>query len=242
MSISLSASSQFKLACQAGNSRRIKKYKSGMLKISNFFKSFDDARSFIADLPAWQTDPLDNNLKPGMEILLPSWTAHYLLENAYSYFGAVDRTGHAACSACCNVLFDGLMKYPGIVPSYSIAGVSLPHVDFVPKDNRQAYICLVNLNDAPVITQFWQYKDSLLCKSEQECNDFMQALTTESCLSQMSIKERIEYAPNSAIIYPANMYHSPEMTSHYTATNPRRLLRLSFRTINSLSAAAPDDH
>ena len=41
------------------------------------------------------------------------------------------------------------------------------------------------------------------------------------------IKE-IEYKPNQAIVYSANLFHSPNITQEFTKDNPRILLRILF--------------
>ena len=46
-------------------------------------------------------------------------------------------------------------------------------------------------------------------------------------LNTKLIKE-VEYNPNQAIIYPANLFHSPSVTQEFTEDNPRVLLRISF--------------
>jgi hypothetical protein len=38
----------------------------------------------------------------------------------------------------------------------------------------------------------------------------------------------VEHKPNQAIIYPANSFHSPNVSQEFTEDNPRVLLRITF--------------
>jgi hypothetical protein len=117
------------------------------------------------------------------------------------------------------------------------------------------YICLINLNNIPVSTKFYTYKNQEYCSSEtkaewNEYNKDVQKklldyynkktikrdevkifLDKKQDLSIKLIKE-VKYKPNQAIVYPANLFHSPDVPEKFTEDNPRVLLRITFdRTI-----------
>ena len=50
---------------------------------------------------------------------------------------------------------------------------------------------------------------------------------SEELVKNYQIAE-IEYKPNQAIVYSANLFHSPNMTQEFTKDNPRILLRILF--------------
>jgi hypothetical protein len=138
--------------------------------------------------------------------------------------------------------------------SYSIRTVSnttyFPHIDRVENDGILEHICLINLNKTPVSTKFYTYKNKEFCSRENESEwiaydkkinaDIIKfynkkIITKEEAklfLDKQNLDieliDTIEYKPNQAIIYPANLFHSPNITSEFTKNNPRILLRITF--------------
>ena len=125
-----------------------------------------------------------------------------------------------------------------------------PHIDGVENNNVLGYICLINLNKVPVSTKFYTYKNKEYCTNEMldEWNNYNKKIKKEvqKYYDKMNITrneyklflsnqkldieliDEIKYNSNQAIIYPANLFHSPNTTEEFTEDNPRCLLRITF--------------
>ena len=58
-------------------------------------------------------------------------------------------------------------------------------------------------------------------------NEFKILLDQKQNLSVKLVRE-VQYKPNQAIVYPANLFHSPNIDQEFTEDNPRVLLRITF--------------
>jgi hypothetical protein len=240
-----SLNASFELSCLPSTGRAYLQPSEHCALITNFFSDLPKAQSFFQALERWDCDPLDNHLKPGAESLLPGWLPRYLLRDHFTNKQLNISGDSNHITAVCNWLYNGAIKQRDILSSYALEGATLPHVDFVPTPEHTAYICLVNLNDHEVATDFWQLEGSELCRTLAESKELQKCISRRSaeylrlpedqrrqfCSSLPELRQslRVSYQPNEAIIYPAHAYHSPAVQERHTSSSPRLMLRMSYR-------------
>jgi hypothetical protein len=212
--------------------------------IDNFFENFELAKDFFASRDKWKCIPYQNHSKPGYESLFPSWVGKSLMEKFILDNKIVDDMN--SYQIRCNFSYNE----SNYIWSTSNSNY-FPHIDSVKDDNILEYICLINLNNISVSTKFYTYKNQEYCSSEikpewDEYNDdiekelfryynkktvtrneFKIFLDKKKDLDIKIIKE-VYYKPNQAIVYPANLFHSPNVIKKFTEDNPRVLLRITF--------------
>ena len=220
-----------------------KQISSHITLIDNFFKDFDKARNFFINREKWKCTLYQGHSKPGYESLFPSWIAKsliqkYVLDNKISD----DMNSYRIV---CN-FFHHSQDYIWSVSNSNY----FPHIDSVQIEGTLNYICLINLNECPVSTKFYSYKNKEYCSSEMilEWDNYDKKIQKELIkyynkenITRNEVKlfldnqkldvkliKKIEYNPNQAIVYPANLFHSPNVTEKFTETNPRILLRIDF--------------
>lgn len=212
--------------------------------IDNFFENFKSARNFFINRDKWECISYQGNSKPGYESLFPDWVGRSLMEKFILDNKIVDDM--ESYTTVCNFFHNQLSTM------WSLSNSSyFPHIDSVQIEDILEYICLINLNDIPVSTKFYTYKNQEYCSSEIEAeweeyigdikkklldyygkenitrDEFKIFLDKKQDLSIKSIKE-VEFKPNQAIVYPANLFHSPKVPQEFTKDNPRILLRITF--------------
>lgn len=213
--------------------------------IDNFFEDFKSAKKFLFDLQKWKSTSFQIHSKSGWESLLPSWVGRYLLQKFVH----------------CNKISDDLFSYSAIVDyrfnnsNEDVWNLShstyFPHYDSISDDYVQ-FICLVNLNEVPVCTNFYTYKNNNFCNEELreswikydfEMNEKLKELYKNQKISTDKVKNflylnpedmkhkfsySLTYNPNQAIVYQSNMLHSPNVPKNFNIQKPRALLRISF--------------
>jgi hypothetical protein len=212
--------------------------------IDNFFENFESAKNFFIGRDKWKCIPYQEHSKPGYESLFPRWIGKSLMEKFILDNKIIDDKN--SYKIICNFFYNELN------PIWSLSNSNyFPHIDSVQNEDVLEYICLINLNDISVSTKFYTYKNQEYCSSEIKAewdeynkdikkelldhynkkiitrDEFKIFLDKKQELNTKLIKE-VEYNPNQAIIYPANLFHSPSVTQEFTEDNPRVLLRISF--------------
>jgi hypothetical protein len=212
--------------------------------IDNFFENFELARDFFTSRDKWKCIPYQQHSKPGYESVFPSWIGKSLLEKFILDNEIVDDMN--SYGILCNFFYDD----SGLIWSLSNSNY-FPHIDSIKNNNILRYICLINLNNTQVSTKFYTYKNQEYCSSETESewikynedirkellkhynkkittrDEFKIFLDKKQNLDVKLIRE-VEYKPNQAIVYSANLFHSPNVTQEFTEDNPRILLRIDF--------------
>jgi hypothetical protein len=210
--------------------------------IDNFFENFELAKNFFTSRDKWKCIQYQGHSKPGYESLFPSWIGKSLMEKFILDNKIVDDMN--SYKIVCNFFYNELSCIWNISNS-----CYYPHIDSVQYDDMLMYICLINLNNIPVFTKFYTYKDKEYSNNKNEFDEYTEKIKNE--LTQFYIKENItgnelkvfldrkkkldiklireiKYNPNQAIIYPANLFHSPNIDQEFTEDNPRVLLRIIF--------------
>jgi hypothetical protein len=211
--------------------------------IDNFFENFKSAKKFFVGTDKWNCIAYQENAKPGYESIFPNWVGKSLVEKYAVDNNIIDDLN--SYKMTCNYFFEHESK-----PIWTLSN-SYPHIDQVQFKNILQYICLVNLNDIPVSTKFFAYKNQEYCSSEilEEWEEYLKNKKKELMDyyrevqitknefktflnnkqdSHIKLIKEIEYKPNQAIVYPANLFHSPNITQEFTKDNPRILLRIVF--------------
>lgn len=253
-----SLNTAFYTSCAPSVQRSFIRESEHCVRITNFFSDAQQAGNFCRKLPLWECGPLDTNSKPGAESLLPNWLPRYLLLDYFVKEGLQLSGASQHLTAVCNWLYHGAIKCKEMLSSYAVEGEILPHVDFVPTAEHTAYICLVNLNNHEVSTNFWRFNGRELCHTSTDFEEFQNCIARRSseylslpgeqrrefCASLPELRQslRVTYQPNEAIIYPAHAYHSPAVEPRHTASNPRLLLRMSYRVQTATIRAAVAAH
>ena len=220
-----------------------KKISSNITLIDNFFEDFDSARDFFINREKWQCISYQNHDKPGYESLFPSWIGKSLMEK-YVLDNKIS-DDMKSYDIECNFFYSQL-NY-----TWSLSNSNyFPHIDGIERNSILAQICLINLSKVPVSTKFYTYKNKECCASEMrdEWCEYNVKLTTKlkeyynkNNITIDEVKlfldtqnldtkliETIEYKPNQAIKYSANLFHSANITQEFTEDNPRCLLRIVF--------------
>lgn len=243
----------YKVSCKPGYTS-CKKITDKITLIENFFEDFDSARNFFINREKWECIEYQNYSKPGYETIFPSWVGKSLLEKYILSNNIIEN--HTYNTTECNHFYpqpDFIWSLSSVYapPNSSIS--SLPHYDSIEREGILTYICLINLNQVPVTTNFYTFRDEEYCDNKnvntwqqynsnlreeffKYCGKDSKNTTRKNALSFLNDHKKIEtklireikYNPNQAIIYPANLFHSPTMSSEFSEENPRTLLRISF--------------
>lgn len=215
-----------------------------IILIDDFFKNFNGSRNFFLDRDKWKCISYQNNSKSGYISFFPNWVGKSLLEKFILDQKIIDDMN--SYSAVCSFSYEENSFLWSIhnSPYY-------PHVDSVETDTVLTHICLVNLNETVATTNFYSYKNQERCSDaifpewekyskeiwEELLAHYGKKFITKKELKnfldkkeQLEVKlvKKVDYNPNQAIVYPANLFHSPQLTSEFTESNPRSLLRITF--------------
>jgi len=214
-----------------------------IILIDNFFENFEFTKKFFESRDKWKCILYQGHSKTGYESVFPDWVGKSLLEKYIVDNKIIDDLNSYRIT--CNFSFEHETE-----PMWMLSN-SYPHVDQLQIENTQQYICLINLNDTPVSTNFYTYNDKEYCSSETsaEFEEYIDNIKTEFenyCgkrnITKTEVKtfldnkkdlyvklnKKVEYKPNQAIVYPSNLFHSPNVTQEFTKDNPRILLRIRF--------------
>lgn len=197
--------------------------------IKDFFKYPDKVLDFGNIIDKW-SDPL--NLRPGYSSYLPKWCSYYILKDLMNLLDHSFDKNSFDCFY--NFLYDEkTLKYNDIRSS-SIA----PHTDalFSNTFKEKSYVFLLNLNKESTITRFWKFKNSNYIETEYELscyNTYIKSLSKESDIDRniLDVDFDIEYPFNTALLYQANLLHSPKVDKKWSAKNPRIHFRISYNTL-----------
>ena len=217
--------------------------------ISDFFENFEDAKKFFTNREIWECISYQNHSKRGYESVFPDWVGRSLMEMYILQNKIIDDLN--SYKIICNYFYDNEDFM------WSLSNSSyIPHIDSFQVDDELEYICLINLHNISISTNFYTYKDVEYCSREMEKDWIMyinnieddllkyynkKNITRDECkkflmkkkYSNIKLIREVKYKPNEAIIYPANLFHSPNLTTNFTKNNPRISLRISFyRKIN----------
>jgi hypothetical protein len=220
-----------------------KQISSHITLIDNFFEDFDKARNFFISREKWECIPYQEYSKPGYESLFPSWIGKSLMEK-YALDNEINDDMNSY-SIICNFFYN----QPNYIWTASNSNY-FPHIDGVENNNILGHICLINLNKVPVSTKFYTYKNKKYCSSEikDEWDNYNKDIISKALKyydktnitrneyklflsnQKLDVKliDEIKYNSNQAIIYPKNLFHSPNTTEEFTEDNPRCLLRITF--------------
>ena len=225
--------SKFYSSCKPSDSKIIK-LKKDIFTIKDFFIDFDSAKSFLSDLNRWECDMYDFTTKSGMESILPSLTGYYLYETSSLRNNAEN---FSLQSIDVNFLFYGQTKKFNMLHS-SNGTFDLPHHDSIDFANEQkTYVCLVNLNDYPIYTNFWSFNEKSLM-DDDSYNIFISKVNEEyrdkkkikKIPENLDLKYTIKYDSNQALIYNSSLLHNANIKEKYSYSSPRTTLRLFFNS------------
>lgn len=218
-----------------------KKVTNDIVLIDNFFENFDAAKEFLKGRDRWKTIPYQGYASSGYRSFFPEWIGKSLIEK-YVKDNRIETLDNFY--AFTDFYHDEKQSVWGIVNSNYY-----PHIDDVKKDNTLQHICLVNLNDAPVTTHFYSFKGHKRCSAvmEKEWNYYTtnlqyelmdyydnktvnrkkvkQFLDSKKDL-QIELTDSIEYKPNQAIVYPADLFHCGDISEIFTEEDPRVLFKI----------------
>lgn len=212
--------------------------------IDDFFENFQSARNFFINRDKWKCISYQENSKPGYESLFPDWVGKSLMEKFILDNKIVDDSN--SYTTTCNFFYNESS------PIWTLSNSNyFPHIDSIQDEDILQYICLINLNNIPVSTNFYTYKNQEYCNDEIESEwgyyeiDMEKEFRSHCCKKNITrdeakifldkkqnlkiklIKE-VEYKSNQAIIYPANLFHSANVIQEFTKDNPRTILRIAF--------------
>ena len=226
-----------------------KQISSHITLIDNFFEDFETARDFFINREKWKCIPAyGGDERQGYESLFPKWIGKSLMEK-YMLDNKISDDINSY-NILCNYFYYNFLSNLTISNEY-------PHVDCVYNSKILTNVCLINLNNFPVSTKFYTYKNNEYCTSEMldEWNEYSKDIQNEllkyynkkdsKVISNTDLKKfleykinkkdlevklikTLEYKPNQAIIYPFCLFHSPNTTQEFTKDNPRILLRIAF--------------
>ena len=219
--------SRFYSSCKPSDSKIIKLEK-------DFFVDFDSAKSFLSNLDRWECDMYDNTAKSGMESELPLLTGCYLYDKSSLKNNAKN---FRLESINVNFLFYGQRKKFDLMQS-SNGTFDLPHHDYIDfGDEQKKYVCLINLNDYPIYTNFWLFngKSSM---TDNSYNIFINKVNKEyrderkikKIPENLSLNYSIEYNPNQALIYNSSLLHNANIKEKHSYSSPRTSLRIFFQS------------
>jgi hypothetical protein len=221
-----------------------KKISNNIILIDNFFENFELAKDFFTGRDKWKCNPYQRHSKPGHESFFPRWVGKSLLEKFVLDNKIVDDMN--SYNILCNFFYDEQS------PLWSLSNSNYyPHHDGCKDNGILNYICLINLNSISVSTKFYTYKNQEHYSIEMQDEWFKYTSNLEEELldyygkdeitrdelkmfldkkQDLDIKliREVTYKPNQAIVYSADLFHSPNVTQEFTKDNPRVLLRISF--------------
>ena len=211
-----------------------KKISNNITLIDNFFENFKSAKKFFIGRDKWECSAYQGHSKHGYESYFPKWVGKSLIEKFVLDNKLIDFNTDDI-----NVIILWMKnQYGALYNSYYY-----PHIDGFKDNDYLRYICLVNLNDSPVSTNFFTYKNKEYCSSETsaEFEEYTLHITDElrnyygkGKITKNEVKtfldnkrdlhvkfnKKIEYKPNQPIVYPVNLFHSPGITQEFTKDNP----------------------
>lgn len=199
--------------------------------IENFFESPELVLSFQEKLDKWDTNSF-GTLKPGIEVYLPPWVPNPLLKNLNRKLNLTPNYYDYSCQVNFNYFFnsESLEKSN----DFRTKGI-LPHTDefFEVNSKNKTYIFLLNLNKSPVVTNFWEYFEKKYEESQEQrldYDEYVKKFNINNTQNEKNLKVyyECEYNFNTAILYPANMYHSPYIDKKYTSEFPRIMFRIQY--------------
>jgi len=220
-----------------------KQISSHITLIDNFFENFKSAKNFFINRDKWECISYQNHFKPGYESIFPDWVGRSLMEKFILDNNIIDDINSYV--TVCNFFYNQYLLWSLSNSSY------YPHIDSTPDDDAVEYVCLINLNDIPISTNFYTYKNQE-CSSIEMRKDFCkynkdiskelldyygkENITNEEVKIFLDKKQdlkvklhrEVEYKSNQAIVYPSNVFHSPNITQEFTKDNPRSALRITF--------------
>lgn len=224
--------------------KNYKKISNNIILIDNFFEDFNSSRDFFINRDKWKCISYQNTSKPGYVSLFPNWVGKSLLEKFILDNEIIDDENSYTTTCSFSYEEDSFL--------WSIYNSSYyPHIDSIQVDNVLMYICLINLSSSTISTNFYSYKNKQYCnhiiyedwqnysqkKWEELLKHYNKNFVTREELKNFLDEEQepdvklvktLKYSPNQAIVYPANLFHSSNLTSEFTETNPRSLLRITF--------------
>jgi len=226
------------------NYKNYNQISNNIILVNNFFKDFDLARDFFIKREKWKCIQYQGHSQPGYITLFPNWIGKSLMEKyIFDNKLIVDKNSYEV-----QCTFRFLHNEQQV---FSISNSDyFPHIDDVETQGELMYICLINLNNTPVSTNFYSYKNKEYCDSkilsewsdyEKNLNEKIQnfynkkifTLNEAKCflenqkLNTNLIKE-VNYSPNQAMIYPANLFHSAKVPEEFDENNYRSVLRIIF--------------
>lgn len=229
----------FNKSCKI-NYKFYKKITNNITLIDNFFEDFGKARDFFINREKWKCISYQEHSKPGYESIFPFWVGKSLMENI-----SLDHSLNSY-DIVCNFFYHDPNEY---ISSLSNSNY-FPHIDNICNNGFLEYICLINLNNIPVSTKFYSYKNKECCDNNlknkwdnynKKIRDNLLKYYNKKNITRNEVKvflnkqnldikltNTIQYNSNQAIIYPANLFHSPNVTEEFTENNPRILLRITF--------------
>ena len=225
--------SRFYSSCKPSDSKIIK-LKKDIFTIKDFFVDFDSAKSFLSNLNRWKCDMYDFRSKSGMESELPSLTGCYLYDKSSLKKNAKN---FILESINVNFLFYGQRKKFDKMQS-SNGTFDLPHHDDIDfSDEQKKYVCLINLNDYPIYTNFWLFNGKSLM-TDNSYNTFIEKVNKEyrderkikKIPENLSLNYSIEYHPNQALIYNSSLLHNANIEEKHSYSSPRTSLRIFFKS------------
>lgn len=210
--------------------------------VNNFFKNFDLARDFFIKREKWKCVEYQGHSQQGYMTLFPNWVGKSLTEKYIFDNKLIVDDYNTQCTF-------RYMHNEQQVFSLSNSDY-FPHIDDVETQDGLLYICLVNLNNTPVSTNFYSYKNKEYCDSkilnewldyDKKINEKIQNFYNKKIFTLNEIKyflenqkpntnliKKVNYYPNQAIIYPANLFHSAKVSEEFNENNYRTVLRVIF--------------
>lgn len=220
----------FEESCVANYTKIYKKQ--DVYLIPNFFKNYQKSFDFFRNLGAWKSN---NSYNLGFSILLPDYIVRILLNKFFKSKNLLFDENSFSCE--CNFWYHGMSHKENSLQDLIGNGV-IPHIDYVPNKNElniKDYVCLINLNQTSITTNFWSFCDKKFIENEKDYLDyfdFIKSNTFDETLILKKFKKEysIQYEPNTCIVYPSNLFHSPLIDKTYNFDNPRVVLRLSYKS------------
>jgi len=227
--------------------KKISKY---ITIIDEFFENFDQSKDFFTSREKWLCNKYQGNSKPGYESIFPHWVGRSLMEK-YIIDNKISEDMNSYDTVC-NFFYNSFDKSITSISQSSI----YPHVDTIcEEEDVLSYICLINLNDISIATKFYTFDGEEFCTKEMHsdwqnysstlqknmfdyCNGNPTTNKLKEYLNQVenlkiNFIRKVEYSPNQAIIYPANLFHSPYIPAEFNENNLRSVLRICFNAKKS---------
>ena len=230
-----------KLKCE-----NYKKISNNITLIDNFFENFEDSKNFFTSREKWKCTSYQGNAKPGYETIFPNWCGKLLMEK-YLFDNRIIYDSNS-CEMVCNFFYHDDEELVWAISNSNY----YPHIDSLQNGDILNYICLINLNSLPVSTNFYTYKNKKYCNNKIEFDEFdeytlnmsdeiveyynkklitrneIKIFLNKKQKSHIKLIKSVEYAPNQAIVYAGNLFHSPNVTEEFDQNNLRSLIRINF--------------